>query len=130
MSSSNCCFLTCIQVSQEAGKVAWHSHLLKNFLQFVMIYTVEVFVIVNTAKVDVFLELSRFFCDPMDVGSFVSGSSSLSKSSLNNLKIKFSGHILLKPGLENFERSFASLRDAWPCPCDDGGEASVVCDAL
>ena len=95
MSSSNCCFLTCIQVSQEAGKVNWYSHLFKNFPQFVVIHTVKDFGIVNKAEIDVFLEFSCFFYDPTDVGNFVSGSSAFSKSSLNIWK--FSVHILLKP---------------------------------
>ena len=83
MSSSNCCFLTCIQVSQEAGKVVWYSHLLKNFPQFVVIYTVKGFGVVNKAEVNVFMELSCFFNDPMDVGTLISGSSACHKSSLN-----------------------------------------------
>ena len=82
MSSSNCSFLTCIQISQEAGKVVWYSHLSKNF-QFVVIHTVKGFSIVNEAEVDVFLELSCFFCDPTDVGNLASGSFAFSKSSLN-----------------------------------------------
>ena len=64
-----CCFLTCIQISQEAGQVVWYSHLFKNFPQFVVIHTVKGFGIVNKAKVDVFLELSRFFDDPTDAGN-------------------------------------------------------------
>ena len=75
MSSSNCCFLTCIQISQEAGKVVWYSHLLKNFPQFVVVHTVKGFDTVNKAEVDVFLELSCIFCDLADVGSLISGSS-------------------------------------------------------
>ena len=67
MSSSNCCFLTCIQISQEEGKVVWYSHLLKNFPQFVVTHTVKGFGIVNKAEVDVFLEFSCFFDDAMDV---------------------------------------------------------------
>ena len=67
ISSSNCCFLTCIQITQEASQVVWYSHLLKNFPQFVVIPTVKVFGIVNKAEVDVFLELSCFFDDPTDV---------------------------------------------------------------
>ena len=67
MSSSNCCFLTCIQISQEAGQVVWYSHLFKNFPQFVVIHTVKGFGIVNEAKVDVFLELSCFFDNLADV---------------------------------------------------------------
>ena len=84
MSSSNCCFLTCIQSSQEAGQVVWYSHLLKNFPQFVAIHIVKSFGIVNEA--DVFLELSCFFNDPADVGNLISRSSAFSKSSLNILK--------------------------------------------
>ena len=75
MSSSNCCFLTCIQISQEAGQEVWYSHLLKNFPQFVVIHTIEGFGVVNKAEVDVFLELSCSFDDPTDVGRLISGSS-------------------------------------------------------
>ena len=113
MSCSNCCFLTCIQISQEAGQVVWYSHLLKNVPQFVVIHTVKDFGIVkdfdvvNEAEVDVFLELSCIFDDPMDVCNLISGSSALSKSNLNFLK--FMVHVLLKPGLENFEHYFASV---------------------
>ena len=94
MSSSNCCFLTCIQISQEAGKMVWLSHLLKNFPQFVGIYTVKGFGVVNKAEVDVFLELSWFFCDPKNVCKLISGSSAFLKSSLNIWK--FLVHILKK----------------------------------
>ena len=66
-SSSNCCFLTCIQISQEAGQLVWYSHLFQNFPQFVVIYTVKGFGVVNEAEVDVFLEFSCFFYDPTDV---------------------------------------------------------------
>ena len=69
MSGSDCCPLTCIQISQEAGQVVWYSHLFKNFPQFVVIHTVKGFGVVNKAKVDVFLELSRFFDDPTDAGN-------------------------------------------------------------
>ena len=72
---SNCCFLTCIQIFQEAGKVVWYSHLFKNFLELVVIHTIKGFGIVNKAEVDVFLECSRFFDDPADVGNLISGSS-------------------------------------------------------
>ena len=75
MSSSNCCFLTCIQISREAGKVFWFSHLLKNYPQFAVIHTVKGFGIVNKAEVDIFLEFSCFFYAPMDVGNLTSGSS-------------------------------------------------------
>ena len=107
MSTSNCCFLTCIQISQEAGQVVWYSHLLKNFPQFVVINTVKCFGVVNKAEVDAFLELSCFFDDPKDVGNLISGSSAFSKSSLNIWK--FTVHVLLKPRLENFEHHFASM---------------------
>ena len=87
--------------------MAWYSHLLKNFAQFVMIHTVKGFGIVNQAEVDVLLELSCFFNDTMDVGNLISGSSACSVSSLNIWK--FMVHVLLKPGLENFEHYFASV---------------------
>ena len=83
MSSSNCCFLTCIQVSQEAGQVVWYSHLIQNFSQFIVIHTVKGFGIVNKTEIDIFLEFSCFFNDPADVGNLISGSSAFSKSSLN-----------------------------------------------
>ena len=72
MSSSNCCFLTCIPISQEEAQVVWYSHLLKNFPESVVILTVKVFGIVNKAEIDVFLELSFFFADPTDVGNLIS----------------------------------------------------------
>ena len=107
MSSSNCCSLICIQISQEVGKVVWYSHLFKNVPQFVVIHTVKGFGIVNKEEVDVFLKLSCFFNDPADVGNLISGSSAFSKSTLNISK--FSVHILLKPRLENFENYLASV---------------------
>ena len=105
MSSSNCCFLTCIQVSQEAGQVVWYSHLFQNFPQFIVIYTVKAFGIVNKAEVDVFLELFWFFVDSLEVVNLISDSSAFSKTILNIWK--FTVHVLLKPGLENFERLLA-----------------------
>ena len=105
--SSNCCFLTYIQISQETGKVVWYSHLFKNFPQFFVIHTVKDFGIVNEAELDVFLELSCFFCDPTVVGNLISGSSAFSKSSLNIWE--FTVHILLKSSLENFQHYFASM---------------------
>ena len=83
MSSSNCCFLTCIQIFQEAGQVVWYSHLFQNFPQFIVIYTVKGFGIVNKAKLDGFLEISCFFDDPEDAANLISGSSAFSKTSLN-----------------------------------------------
>ena len=87
--------------------MVWYSNLLKNFPQFVVIHTVKGFGIANKAEVDVFLELSHFFNDPADVGNLISGSSVFSKSSLNIWK--FTVHILLKPGLENFEHYFTRV---------------------
>ena len=113
MSNSNCCFLTCKQVSQEAGQVVWYSHLFKKFPQVIVIHTVKGFGIVNKAEIDVFLELSCFFYDPMDAGSLISGSSAFSKTSLNIWK--FMVHVLLKPGLENFEHCFTGVWDECNC---------------
>ena len=87
--------------------MVWDPHLLKNFPQLVVIHTVKGFGIVNKAEIDVFLEFSCFFDDPTDVGSLISGSSAFPKSSLNICN--FMVHILLKPGLENFEHYFASV---------------------
>ena len=98
MSSSNCCFLTCIQVSQETGQVVWYSHLFKNFPQFIVIHTVKGFGIVN--KADVFLELSCFFDDPAGVDNLISGSSAFSKSSLNIWK--FLDNVLFEAWLGEF----------------------------
>ena len=87
--------------------MVWYAHLFQNFPQFIVIHTVKGFGIVNKAETDVFLELSCFFDDPADVGNLVSGSSVFSKTSLDNWK--FTVHILLKPGLENFEHYFISM---------------------
>ena len=105
MSGSNCCFLNCIQISQEAGKVVWYSCLFKNFPQIVVIH--KGFGIVKKAEVDVFLEFSCFFYDPADVGNFISGSSASSKFSLNIWN--FLVNEMSKPRLENFEHYFASV---------------------
>ena len=113
MCGSNCCFLTCIQIAQEAGKVVWYSHLFKNFPQFAVIHTVKDFNAVNEAEVGIFLEFSCFCHDPTGVGNLTSGSSAFSKSSLNIWK--FTVHVLLKPGLENFEHYFASIWDECNC---------------
>ena len=104
MSGSDYCFLTYIQISQEAGQVVWYFHLLKSFSQFFVIHTVKGFGIVN--KADVFLELSCFFYDPMDVDNLFSGSSAFSKSIWHIWN--FTVHVLLKPGLET-EHYFASI---------------------
>ena len=87
--------------------MVWYSHLFQNFPEFIVIYTVKDFGIVNKAEVDVFLELSCFLDDPTDVGNLISGSSDFSKSSLNIWK--FTVHELLKPDLENFEHYLASM---------------------
>ena len=87
--------------------MVWYSHLFQTLSQFVVIHTAKGFGIVNKAEMDVFLELSYFFHDPADVGNLISGSSAFSKTSLNIWK--FTVHILLKPGLENFEHYFTSV---------------------
>ena len=112
MSSSNGCFLTCIQISQETGR--WSGiPISKNFPQFVVIHTVKGFGVVNKSEVSVFLELSYFFNDPTDVGNLISGSSAFSKTSLTIWK--FTVHVLLKPGLEDFEHYFASMWNECNC---------------
>ena len=120
MFGSNCCFFTCIQIFQEAGKVAWYSQLVKNFpkklttkKEFVGIHTVKSFWVVNEAEVDVFLEFSSFFYDPVDVCNLISTSSAFSKSSLYIWKVL--AHILLKPSLKDFEHYFASEGDECNC---------------
>ena len=90
-------------------EVVWYSRLFQNFPQFLVIPTVKGFGIVNKSEVDVFLELYCFFDDPTHVGNLISGSSAFSKSSLNIWK--FTVHILLKPGMENFDHYFASVWD-------------------
>ena len=112
MSRSNCCFLTFIHISQEAGQV-WYSHLLKNFPQFVMIYTVKGFGVVNKAEVDIFLELSCFFSDPNGCWQFDLWFLCLFWIQLEHLK--FMVHVQLKPDLENFEHYFASMWDECNC---------------
>ena len=117
MSCSNYCFLTCKQVSQEAGQVVWYPYVFQNFPQFIVIHIVKGFGIVNShrrlAEIDVFLELSGFFDDPVDVGYMISDSSAFSKSNLNIWK--FMVLVLLKPGLENFEHYFTSMWDECNC---------------
>ena len=96
-----------MQVSQEAGKVVSYFHLLKNFPQFIVIHTVKGFGIADKTEIDVFLELSCFFNDPVDVDNLISGSFAFSKSRLNIWR--FMVHVLLKPSLENFEHDLASM---------------------
>ena len=111
MSGSNCCSLTCIRVSQEAGKVAWYSYLFKNFLQFAVTHTVKGCSVVNEA--DVFLEFCCFFDDPVDVHNLISCSSSFSKYSLYTWK--FLIHVLLKPRVKDFEHYLASMWNECNC---------------
>ena len=106
-SSSNCCFLTYMQVSQEAGKVVWYSHLFKYCPQLVVIPTVKGFSIVSETEVDIFLELCCFLYGLMNVGSLVSGSSPFSKPSLYIRK--FLVHVLLKPSWKDFEYYLSSM---------------------
>ena len=112
MSSSNCPYLTCIQISQEAEQVVWYSHLFKNFPLFVVIHTVKGFGIFNEAEIDVFWN-SCFLDDAADVGNLIPDSSAFSKTSLNLWK--FTGHVMLKPGLENYEHYFTSVLDECNC---------------
>ena len=107
------CFLTCLQVSQEADQVVWYSHLFQNFPQLIVIHTVKGFGIVNKAEIDVFLEFSCFFDDPVDVGNLIPGSSAFSKTRLNIWK--FMVYVLLMRGLENFEHYFNSVWDECNC---------------
>ena len=93
--------------------MVWYSHLLQNFLQFIVIHTVKGFGVVNKAEVDVFLEFSCFFYNPKNNGNLITGSSAFSKSSLNIWK--FIVHVLLKPRLENFENYFANMQDECNC---------------
>ena len=114
MSSSNCCFLTCIQISQESGKVVWYSHPFKNFSQFVVIHKVKNLAwSIKQKQIFFFLEFPCFFDNPTDVGNLISGSSAFSKTSLNIWN--FTVHTLLKPGLENFEHYFTSVWDECNC---------------
>ena len=113
MFGSNCCFMTCKQVSQEADKVVWYSHLFKNFPQLVVIQIVKGFSVVIETEVDVFVELSCFLYDQTDVGDLISGSSDFSKSSLHTWN--FLVYILWKSGLKDFEHYFASMWDECNC---------------
>ena len=115
MSSSNCCFLTRIQMSQEAGQVVWYSLLIKNFPQFIVIYSQRLWHN-QQSRSRYFSWILLIFDDPTDVDNLISGSSAFSKTSLNTWK--FTVHLLLKPGLENFEHFFAYV---WgECNCEVG----------
>ena len=107
--------MTFIQISQDVSQMVWHYHLIKNFPQFVVIHTVKGFSEVKKAEVDFFffLKLSCFFNDSTNVGNLISSSSVFHKSSLNIWN--FVVHMLLKPGLENFEHFFASMWDECNC---------------
>ena len=111
MYRSNCCFLTCIQVSQEAGQVVWYSHLFQNFPVYCDPHSRRLWHS-QESRNRCFLELSCFFVDPVDVGNLTSGSS-FSKTSL--IIWKFTVQVLLKPGLENFEHYFTSVWDECNC---------------
>ena len=113
ISSSYCCFLTCLQVSQEADKVVWYSHLFKNFPQFVVIHIVKSFSVVNEAEVDAFVKFPCFLYGPGNVGNLISVSSAFSKPSLYIWK--FSVHVLLKPSLKDFEHYLPSMRNEHSC---------------
>ena len=107
MSGSNYCSLTCIQVSQDTGKVVGYFHLSENFPKCVVIHTVKGISVVNEAEGDVFLELSCFFSDPVDISNLISGSSAFSKSSLYIWKLLV--HVPLKPSLKDFKLTLYSL---------------------
>ena len=113
MSGSNSCFLTSIQISQEAGKVVCYFHLFKNFPQFILIHIVKGFSIVNEAEIDVFLESPCFLHDPMNVCNLISGAFAFSKSSLYIWK--FSVYILLRLSLKDFEHYLASMWNEYSC---------------
>ena len=113
VSSSNYCFLFCIQVSQEAGNVVLYSHLFKNIPQFVVIHTVKSFSVVSEAEVGILGAFLCFFYDPADVGNLISGSSAFSKSSLYIWK--FSVHVLLKSSLKDFEHNLTSMQNEHNC---------------
>ena len=113
MSNSNCCILTCIQISQEAGKVFWYSHLLDNFPQFVVIHIVKDFSVVNETEVDVLMEFPCFLYDPVNVRNLISWSSAFCK--LNLYIWKVSVHILLKSNLKDFEHNLTSMGDECNC---------------
>ena len=115
MSHANCCFLTCTQISQEAGQAVWYSHLVQNFPQFIMIHTVKGLGIVNKPEIVVFLELSCFFHDPADVGNLISGSSAFSNTSLNIKKfmVRDSGTKIpkaVRQGQKQFFKKYRSFQ--------------------
>ena len=113
MSSSNCCFLTCVQVSQETGKVVSYSYFFKNFQQFVMIHTVKGFSVVDETEIGIFLKFSCFLYNPANVGNLISSSSCFSKPSLDIWK--FMIHLILKPSMQDFKHDLTSMGDEYNC---------------
>ena len=107
LSNSDCCFLSCIQVSQETGKMVWYSHLSKSFPQFVMIHRVKGFSIVNETEIDVFLKFPCFLYNPANVGNLISSSFPFSKPSLDIWK--FMIHLILKPSMQDFKHDLTSM---------------------
>ena len=126
MSSSNCCFLTLIQISQETVKMVWYSHLFKSFLQFIMIHTVKGFSVVDETEVDIFLEFPCFLYDPASVGNLISDSSSFSKPSLDIWK--FLVHIMLKSSMQDFMHDLTSM--GWLPWWLSGKESTCQCRRL
>ena len=113
MSSSNCCFLTCKQISQ-AGKVVWYSHLFNSLPQFVMIDTVKSFNVVEQTEIDVFREFPCFLYDPVNAGNLISGSFAFSKPSLHVWK--FLVHVMVKPSMQDLKHDLTSMGDEYSCP--------------
>ena len=111
--SSNCCFLTSIQVSQETGKIILYSHLFKSCPQFFMIHIVKGFCVINETEVYVFLECPCFLYDPMNVGNLISSSSAFSKPSMDIWT--FLVHVMLKPSMQDFEHNLTSMGDECNC---------------
>ena len=114
MSGSNCCFLTCIQVSQEAGKVVWYFHLLNNFPQFVVIHTAKGFSVVDETEVDVFSGTPLLSLCSGSVGDLFFGSSVFSKPSLDFWN--FLDHVMLKPNIQYFKHDLTSMGEECNCP--------------
>ena len=110
---SNCCFLTCIQVYKETGKMVWYSHLFKSFLQFVVIHTVKYFSVVDETEVDIFLEFPCFLYNPVNVNNLISGSSFFSKPNLDIWK--FLVCIMLNSKMQDFKHDLASMEDEFSC---------------
>ena len=127
MSSSNYCFLTCIQISQETGQVVWYSQIFKNFPQFVVIHRVKYFSVVNEAEVDVFLEFSCFFYDPKDVGNLISGFTAFSTSSLNIRKFLVFCHKCGVIGISEVIDTSPGSLDSSLCFIQPGISHDVLC---